>query len=152
MCAIVFKRPKDSKKNIKFLIQRVLLETLPKILIVHLKRFKITDYSQQKKLNYAVNIPNDISLDFLLKDREKNKENNTLYNLSAIVVHVGKDNSYGHYYCLVKNSGKWVKFDDEKVSLYEKNDLLEFFGSPDEDYSDYNSEYCAYLLFYEISE
>jgi ubiquitin C-terminal hydrolase len=90
-----------------------MLETLPRILIVHLKRFKVTNYSQ-KKLNYSINIPYDIRLDFLLKDKSKYKES-TLYNLFAVVVHVGTGSEYGHYYCLVKISGKWVKFDDENV-------------------------------------
>ena len=92
----------------------MLLETLPKVLIVHLKRFKVINYSQ-KKLNYCINIPYDICLDFLLKD--KSKETNPLYNLFAVVVHVGGGNEYGHYYCLVKMSGNWVKFDDENVSV-----------------------------------
>jgi len=125
----------------------VLLITLPKILIVHLKRFKITDSSQQKKLNYSINIPNDISLEFLLKE---NSKESTLYNLSALVIHVGTGNEYGHYYCLVNFSGKWVKFDDENVVILEKKDLFEYFGNPDEDF-EYNNNYCAYLLFYEIS-
>lgn len=33
----------------------------------------------------------------------------------------------------------------------DKNDISEYFGNPDEDY-EYNSNYCAYLLFYEITE
>jgi ubiquitin C-terminal hydrolase len=74
-----------------------------------------------------------------------------LYNLTALVIHVGTGNEYGHYYCLVKISGKWVKFDDENVNLFEKNDLFEFFGNPDEEF-EFNNNYCAYLLFYEISE
>jgi ubiquitin C-terminal hydrolase len=92
-----------------------MLETLPKILIVHLKRFKVSNYSQ-KKLNFFINIPYNIRLDFLLKEKEKYKEN-TLYNLFAVVVHVGTGNDYGHYYCVVKISGKWVKFDDDSVSV-----------------------------------
>lgn len=92
-----------------------MLDTLPRILIVHLKRFKVINYSQ-KKLNYFINIPNDINLDFLLKEKQKYK-NNTLYNLFAVVVHVGTGNEYGHYYCVVKISGKWVKFDDENVTV-----------------------------------
>lgn len=84
-------------------------------MICHLKRFKITNYNQ-KKLSYCINIPFDISLDFLLKDKEKYKDN-VLYNLSAVVVHVGTGNEYGHYYSLVKVSGKWVKFDDENVNV-----------------------------------
>ncbi len=88
---------------------------MPKILIVQLKRFKITNFSQ-KKLNYCINLPNDISLEFLLKEKEKYSAS-TLYNLSAVVVHVGTGNEYGHYYCLVKISGEWVKFDDENVTV-----------------------------------
>lgn len=75
------------------------------------------DEYRQKKLNYAINIPYDIDLDFLLKEKEKNKDN-TMYNLFALVIHVGSGNEYGHYYCLVKMAGKWVKFDDEIVTVY----------------------------------
>jgi ubiquitin C-terminal hydrolase len=92
-----------------------MLETLPKILIVHLKRFKVINYSQ-KKLNYLINIPYDLSLDFLLKEKTKVK-NNVLYNLFAVVVHVGTGNDYGHYWCVVKVSGRWVRFDDEKITV-----------------------------------
>jgi ubiquitin carboxyl-terminal hydrolase 9/13 len=93
-----------------------MLDTLPKILIVHLKRFKVTNYSQ-KKLNYFINIPYSIKLDFLLKEKEKYMDN-TLYNLLGAVVHVGSGNEYGHYFCVIKIAGKWVKFDDEAVSVY----------------------------------
>ena len=113
MSAIVCKKQNDS--NYFYFYFWVLLETLPKILIVQLKRFKVTNYSL-KKLSYCINIPSDICLDFLLKDKEKYTAN-TLYNLSAVVVHVGTGNEYGHYYCLVKISGKWVKFDDENVTV-----------------------------------
>ena len=92
-----------------------MLDTLPKILIIHLKRFKHTNYSL-KKLNYFINLPVDIRLDFLLKENEKYKEN-TMYNLFAIVVHVGTGNEYGHYFCVVKILGKWIKFDDENVQV-----------------------------------
>ncbi len=123
-----------------------MLETLPKILIVHLKRFKIINYVQ-KKLNYFVNIPYDMKMDFLLKDKDKYKES-TSYNLISIVVHVGTGNEYGHYYCVVRIADRWVKFDDENVSLIEKNELSDLFGNPDED-NEYNVNFCAYLLFYE---
>ena len=93
----------------------MLLESLPKVLIIQLKRFKITNYSQ-KKLNYCINIPYDICLDFLLKDKEKFNKS-SLYNLSAVVVHVGSGNEYGHYFSLVRISGKWVKFDDDIVTV-----------------------------------
>jgi ubiquitin C-terminal hydrolase len=126
-----------------------LLDTLPKILIIHLKRFKVSNYSQ-KKLNYFINIPSEIRLDFLLKEKEKYKEN-TLYNLFAIVVHVGTGNEYGHYYCVIKIAGRWVKFDDENVLVMDKADISSLFGNPDEEY-EFTVNNCAYLLFYEMSE
>ncbi len=81
-----------------------------------MKRFKITNYNQ-KKLNYCVNIPYDIKLDFLLKEKERIRNRNNFYNLAAVVIHVGGGNEYGHYFCLVKVSGKWVKFDDENMNV-----------------------------------
>lgn len=71
-------------------------------------------YTSHKKLNYAINIPSEIRLDFLLK----NKSDSKAYNLFAIVVHVGNGIDYGHYFCLIKTCGKWFKFDDENVDVY----------------------------------
>lgn len=93
----------------------MLLESLPKVLIIQLKRFKVINYTQ-KKLNYCINIPHDLCLDFLLKEKEKFTKGCS-YNLSAVVVHVGTGNEYGHYFSLVKVSGKWVKFDDDIVTV-----------------------------------
>jgi ubiquitin C-terminal hydrolase len=101
-----------------------MLETLPKILIVQLKRFKIMNLTQ-KKLNYCINIPYDIGLDFLLKEKEK-YINNTLYNLFGVIVHVGSGSEYGHYYCLIKVAGKWVKFDDDILTVSNDNNKLGF--------------------------
>ena len=92
-----------------------MLETLPKILIVQLKRFKIINQSQ-KKLNYCINIPYDIRLDFLLNEKEKYM-NNTLYNLFAVIVHVGSGNEYGHYFCIIKIADRWIKFDDDVLTV-----------------------------------
>jgi ubiquitin C-terminal hydrolase len=92
-----------------------MLDTLPKVMLVHLKRFKVTNFNL-KKLNYFINIPNEIKLDFLLKDSNKYGEK-TLYNLVSIVVHVGTGNEYGHYYCIVKLGNKWVKLDDENSTV-----------------------------------
>ena len=58
-------------------------------------------------------------MDYLLenKDKEINDENSNIYNLYAITVHVGQGNEYGHYYCLLKIANRWLKFDDEIVSV-----------------------------------
>jgi ubiquitin C-terminal hydrolase len=72
-------------------------------------------YNSHKKLNYAINLPSELRLDFLLK----NKSDSKAYNLFAIVVHVGNGIDYGHYFCLIKTCGKWFKFDDENVGSQE---------------------------------
>jgi len=57
-------------------------------------------------------------MDYLLENNnDLNEENSKLYNLYAITVHVGQGNEYGHYYCILKISGKWFKFDDEIISV-----------------------------------
>lgn len=106
---------------------------------------------------YAVNIPSEIQLDFLLKDKGKYKQS-SLYNLRSIVVHLGSGNDFGHYISLIKKGDKWFIFNDEKVEVrlftdqqVLKSDLSEFFGSPNENYENQSSQ-CAYLLFYELVE
>ena len=69
-----------------------------------------------KKLNYSINAPDNIKLDFILNNKSQHVEK-TLYNLSAIVVHVGSGIEYGHYFSLVKHYNKWVKCDDENVQV-----------------------------------
>ena len=69
-----------------------------------------------KKLNYSINIPDNIKLDFLLNKKNQNIEK-TLYNLTAVVVHVGSGIEYGHYYSLVKHFNKWYKCDDENIQV-----------------------------------
>ncbi len=57
-------------------------------------------------------------MDYLLEKQEDlSEENSNLYNLYAITVHVGQGNEYGHYYSYLKISGRWMKFDDEIISV-----------------------------------
>lgn len=91
------------------------MESVPNILIVHLKRFKVYQ-NYMKKLNYSINIPDNINLDFLLNEKNKNKKE-ALYSLSAVVVHVGSGIEYGHYFSLVKHFNKWYKCDDENIHV-----------------------------------
>ena len=41
------------------------------------------------------------------------------YNLVGLVSHIGKNTGSGHYVAHLKNNGKWVIFNDEKVALSE---------------------------------
>ena len=61
------------------------------------------------------------------------------YELYAMIIHHGYSARRGHYYSLIKHgdSGKWIKFDDEKITMIEQNDKLNLLMQK------------AYILFYE---
>jgi len=42
------------------------------------------------------------------------------YRLSAFITHLGKSATTGHYVCHILREGKWVLFNDSKVSISEK--------------------------------
>ena len=39
------------------------------------------------------------------------------YRLKGFVVHEGQGLNFGHYYAIIKSQGKWMKFDDTRVSI-----------------------------------
>ena len=56
-----------------------------------------------------------------------------------MIIHHGYSARRGHYYSLIKhgNTSKWIKFDDEKITLIEQTDKLLLLAQK------------AYILFYE---
>jgi len=61
------------------------------------------------------------------------------YELYAMIIHHGYSARQGHYYSLIRhgNTGKWIKFDDEKITVIEQSDKLLLLMQK------------AYILFYE---
>jgi ubiquitin C-terminal hydrolase len=49
--------------------------------------------------------------------------------LSAIIVHIGAGNVYGHYFAVLKNRRRWYKFDDEDITIVEERELQSIFGN-----------------------
>ena len=128
--------------------KQVKLITLPKILIIQLKRFKMTNNCQFEQLCGLVNIPEEINLEFLIREKDILPEKTYNYCLRSIVIHVGSRSEYGHYFTLVKSdNNKWIIYNDEKVQELE-DPLNIYFGNPDENCV-HRSSQCSYLLFYE---
>jgi len=93
----------DAEKSIEY-------QTLPKILIIHLKRFKVFGGNSRKKVSSFVEFP--IILFMPTTDRKIH-----MYSLYAIINHMGSIER-GHYtaYCRnLKNRAEWLEFDDNKV-------------------------------------
>ncbi|OKL60233.1 putative ubiquitin carboxyl-terminal hydrolase creB [Talaromyces atroroseus] len=121
--------------------KRMKIKRLPKILALHLKRFKYTeDLQRLQKLFHRVVYPYHLRLFNTTDDAE---DPDRLYELYAIVVHIGGGPYHGHYVSIIKTEDRgWLLFDDEMVEPVDKSYVLNFFG-------DRPGLACAYVLFYQ---
>ncbi|KAI9806894.1 MAG: hypothetical protein M1833_002552 [Piccolia ochrophora] len=121
--------------------KRMKIKRLPKILALHLKRFKYTeDLQRLQKLFHRVVYPYHLRLFNTTDDAE---DADRLYELYAVVVHIGGGPYHGHYVSIVKTEAQgWLLFDDELVEPVDKTYVRNFFG-------DKPGLACAYVLFYQ---
>lgn len=83
---------------------------MPRVLIIHLKRFD----NIGKKIKKYISYESSLDLSNLVSD---NKRESHKYNLISMVIHEGYSTNSGHYYCYVKNSnGLWYCINDSNVS------------------------------------
>jgi ubiquitin carboxyl-terminal hydrolase 9/13 len=121
--------------------KRMKVKKLPKVLTLHLKRFKYTeDYSRLQKLFHRVVYPYHLRLFNTTDDAE---DPDRMYELYAVVVHIGGNAYHGHYVAVIKTKDRgWLLFDDEMVEPVDKHFVRNFFG-------DKPGTACAYVLFYQ---
>ncbi|KND86081.1 putative ubiquitin carboxyl-terminal hydrolase creB [Tolypocladium ophioglossoides CBS 100239] len=121
--------------------KRMKVKRLPKVLTLHLKRFKYTeDYSRLQKLFHRVVYPYHLRMFNTTEDAE---DPDRLYELYAVVVHIGGNAYHGHYVSIIKTKDRgWVLFDDEMVEPVDKHFVRNFFG-------DKPGMATAYVLFYQ---
>ena len=121
--------------------KRMKIKRLPKVLALHLKRFKYTeDLQRLQKLFHRVVYPYHLRLFNTTDDAE---DPDRLYELYAVVVHIGGGPYHGHYVAIIKTQDRgWLLFDDENVEPVDKSYVRNFFG-------DRPGLACAYVLFYQ---
>lgn len=121
--------------------KRMKIKRLPRILALHLKRFKYSEeIGRHQKLFHRVVYPYYLRLFNTTDDAE---DPDRLYELYAVVVHIGGGPYHGHYVTIVKTEDKgWLLFDDELVEPVDKSYVRNFFG-------DEKKLACAYVLFYQ---
>lgn len=121
--------------------KRMKIKRLPRILALHLKRFKYTeDLQRLQKLFHRVVYPYHLRLFNTTDDAE---DPDRLYELYAVVVHIGGGPYHGHYVSIIKTEDRgWLLFDDEMVEPVDKSYVQNFFG-------DRGGMACAYVLFYQ---
>lgn len=130
--------------------RRIRFKRLPRILSLHLKRFKYVQTPREsvakyKKLSYRVVFPLELRLCNTAADAE---DGDRLYSLFAVVVHVGSGPNHGHYVSLIKSHGRWLLFDDECVEVKDESELQTVFGSTSDELSVSSTE-AGYILYYE---
>ncbi|CAF0986446.1 unnamed protein product [Adineta ricciae] len=124
--------------------KRMRIKKLPRILALHLKRFKYVEvFKQYKKLSYRVVFPFELRL---LNTSEDCTNNDRIYDLVSLVVHCGIGPNRGHYIAVVKRDGSWLVFDDETVDRLDPANFEEFYGVSHD--LGRQSE-TSYILFYE---
>lgn len=129
--------------------KRMVLKSAPPVLALHLKRFKYNEQVQRhSKLFHRVTFPPTLRLDTLVESAALH-EQDAVYELFAIVVHVGSGPNHGHYISLVKSHGQWLTYDDDVVDLADEDDLLRLYGNTRENCG--GSEQ-GYILFYQRAE
>ncbi|KAF5356146.1 hypothetical protein D9756_003694 [Leucocoprinus leucothites] len=132
----------DSCCDLQEAEKRMKIKKLPNVLALHLKRFKFQeDVQKYIKLTYRVAFPHELRLFNTVDDLENADR---LYNLFAIVVHIGNGPHHGHYISIVKSAGTWLVFDDDNVYPIPEGDIPKYYG-------DSNSG-SAYVLYYQAAD
>ncbi|MBW0521452.1 hypothetical protein O181_061167 [Austropuccinia psidii MF-1] len=123
--------------------KRMKIKKLPNVLALHLKRFKYQEKLQRyTKLSYRVVFPFELRLFNTTHDIP---DPDRLYELWAIVVHIGAGPHHGHYVTILKSSGQWLLFDDDVVTRIEEHDIQKYYG----DTPGFGS---GYVLFYQATD
>jgi len=117
-----------------------LVENLPPVLILHLKRFVYKD-GNPVKLHQELEFKTDLTIEreHLSKQAKKLKLPKRSYKLFAVVNHHGENSTTGHYSTDVFHIGlsSWLRMDDKSIRPVRNIEVTK-----------YNKARSAYLLFY----
>ncbi|KAF3907099.1 hypothetical protein ABW21_db0202498 [Orbilia brochopaga] len=121
--------------------KRMKIKRLPKVLALHLKRFKyMEELGRHQKLFHRVVYPYHLRLFNTTDDAE---DPDRLYELYGVIIHIGGGPYHGHYVAIIKSEEHgWLLYDDEIVEPVDKSFVRNFFG-------DKPGLACAYVLFYQ---
>jgi ubiquitin carboxyl-terminal hydrolase 10 len=111
--------------------KQVLIEKLPLVLILHLKRFQFEGTGTvkiYKKIGYPLNleVPREI-LGGEAKQKAAQDVNHRRYKLTAVVYHHGKNANDGHYTVDVRRQDgqDWLRIDDTVLHRVNSEDVAE---------------------------
>eukprot|EP00960_Hanusia_phi_P064090 765692-Hanusia_phi.AAC.9 len=98
---------------------RAYWQELPKVLIVHFRRFTHNAQGLRKKIHKQLSFPEVLDVGKFVHSLERsslNRPRNTLYSLYSVISHEGQSLTNGHYISFCKSSAGWLEFDDDSVN------------------------------------
>ncbi|KAL6181069.1 hypothetical protein ACLB2K_047726 [Fragaria x ananassa] len=102
--------------------KQLVVDEAPPVAAFHLKRFK-TDGNYVEKIDKHVEFP--LELDLKPYTSSNNSDVELMYELYAIVEHVGFSATSGHYFCFIRSSpDTWHRLDDSKVTRVREEFVL----------------------------
>eukprot|EP00834_Sanchytrium_tribonematis_P006734 NODE_526_length_6458_cov_1.113854.p1 type:complete len:850 gc:universal NODE_526_length_6458_cov_1.113854:858-3407(+) len=133
----------------------LMIYEFPEVLHLQLIRFEYDfQHDAMIKLNDYFEYPNEMDvlpyLDQTSPQYEQYKDIGLIYELYAVMVHSG-DVNHGHYYAFVKYENKWLRCDDERVTIaLNQHVFQDNFGSHDLNTrtNRYKRNTNAYMLVY----
>ncbi|TVY40797.1 putative ubiquitin carboxyl-terminal hydrolase [Lachnellula subtilissima] len=129
-----FKSPKGPNVTAT---KQVFIETLPPVLILHLKRFQYDNAGGTQKIWKKVGYPLELEIPKEVFPRQKRgvyaHGGLPKYRLIAVVYHHGKNASGGHYTVDVRRQDgrEWIRLDDTVIRRVRSEDVAE--GGSEED-------------------
>jgi ubiquitin carboxyl-terminal hydrolase 10 len=129
-----FKSPKGPNVTAT---KQVFIETVPPVLILHLKRFQYDNAGGTQKIWKKIGYPLELEIPKEVFPRQKrnvyNHEGLPKYRLIAAVYHHGKNASVGHYTVDVRRQDgrEWIRLDDTVIRRVRSEDVAE--GGSEED-------------------
>jgi len=99
--------------------KQLYIQRLPRVLCLHIKRFRWSVYARSK-LDTLIEFPlNDLDMSgYLLKNTSGTRFSDAgspLYDLAAVIVHHGTGAGSGHYTAYATNNQAWFNFNDSSV-------------------------------------
>jgi len=94
------------------------------ILCIHLKRFSYNNYGRLQRISKRISFPLKLDLANYLTKGKENSVGNTLYELFALVIHIGASCNSGHYISYVKRGNIWFLCNDSRVSAVSEKQVL----------------------------
>lgn len=105
--------------------KQVFIETLPPVLILHLKRFQYDNAGGTQKIWKRIGYP--LQLEIPLEAMSQNKRAGSLakYRLIGVVYHHGKSASGGHYTVDVQrqDAKSWIRLDDTVIKRVHSDEV-----------------------------